>query len=216
MSSKRSHRSIPTCKKCHKPVRGHIGPHGSLCRQPSPQFVTDVPASSHLAQELPEELVNVRLELEASIKDHEVLIVNLSAELRSMKLNSTHISTNKSTPILGKPTVHFAWPTHEASSSTNVVSQCDLPKMVHSRIPTSFSVGVVPTSAKPSKVTFSDGACPAQFGIQQNVNQQQIITCLQQLLQQLSNSNPSDQGFWNHIGYQGGVEPTSPPPPVIS
>ena len=189
MSSKRTHRSIPTCKKCHKPVRGHTGPHGSLCRQPSSQFVTDVPASSHLAQEQREELANVHLELEASIKDHEAQIANLSAELRSMKLNSTPIATTKSMPIFGKPTVNFAWPTHAASSSTNVVSQCDIPKMVHSRIPTSFSVGTIPTSAQPSKASFSDGDCPAQLGVQQNINQQQIITCLQRLLQQLSNSN---------------------------
>ena len=113
ISSKRTHHSIPICKKCHKPVRGHIGPHGSLYRQPSPQFVTDAPASSHLAQELPEELANVHLELEASIKDHEAQIPNLSAELRSMKLNYTPISTTKSMPILGKPTVNFAWPTHD-------------------------------------------------------------------------------------------------------
>ena len=101
MSSKHTHHSIPTCKKCHKPVRGHIGPRGSLCRQPSPHFVTDVPASSHLAQELPEELANVHLELEVSIKDHEAQTANFSAELRSMKLNSTPISTTKSMPILG-------------------------------------------------------------------------------------------------------------------
>ena len=79
MSSKRTQSSIPTYKKCHKPVRGHIGPRGSLCRQPSPKFVTDVPASSHLAQKLPEELANVHLESEASIKDHEAQITNLSA-----------------------------------------------------------------------------------------------------------------------------------------
>ena len=61
--------------------------------------------------------------------------------------------------------------------------------MAHSCIPTSFSVGAVPTSVQPLKASFSDSACPAQLGLQQNVNQQQIITCLQQLLQQLSNSN---------------------------
>ena len=91
--------------------------------------------------------------------------------------------------ILGKSTVHFAWPTHEASSPTNVVSQCDIAKMVHSRIPTWFSVGAISTSSQLSKASFSDGDCPVQFGLQQKVNQQQIITCLQQLLQQLSNSN---------------------------
>ena len=132
MYSKRTHDSIPTCKKCHKPVRGHNGPHGSLCRQPSPQSLTDDPASAHLAQELTEQLATVHLELEAYIKDHEAQIANLSAKLRPMKLNSTPISTTKSMPILGKPTVNFAWPTHEASSSTNVVSQCDISEVTKS------------------------------------------------------------------------------------
>ena len=35
----RPRRSTKTCKKCQGPVRGHVGPHADLCRNPSPQFL---------------------------------------------------------------------------------------------------------------------------------------------------------------------------------
>ena len=77
---------FPVCKKCQRPVRGHVGPTGSSCSQPSPQFLTHVPLSSSL---LPADLANIQEELEASIKSHEDQIQHLFAEVGDLRLNST-------------------------------------------------------------------------------------------------------------------------------
>ena len=90
MASNRPHRSSQVCKKCQRPLRGHVGPTGSLCSQPSPQFVTDVPSSV-----VPADLANIQEELEASIRAHEDQIHNLSAELGSLRLNSTPSSVQQ-------------------------------------------------------------------------------------------------------------------------
>ena len=68
MASYCPHRSVQVCKKCQRPVRGHVGPTGSSCSQPSPQFLTDVPPSSSL---LPANLANIQEELEADTTDPE-------------------------------------------------------------------------------------------------------------------------------------------------
>ena len=82
-ADKHTKRSVKHCKKCLQPVRGHIGPHGSLCRQPSPQFLEDVPS-----------LANIQEELEASIVQHQQDIANLTAELQLLQIhNSTPVST---------------------------------------------------------------------------------------------------------------------------
>ena len=75
--------SVKHCKKCRQPVRGHIGPHGSLCRQPSPQLLEDVPS-----------LANIQEELEASIVQHQQDITNITAKLQLLQVhNSTPVST---------------------------------------------------------------------------------------------------------------------------
>ena len=82
-ADKHTKRSVKHWKKCRQPVRGHIGPHGSLCHQPSPQFLEDVPS-----------LANIQEELEASIVQHQQDIANLTAELQLLQIhNSTPVST---------------------------------------------------------------------------------------------------------------------------
>ena len=64
-------------------MRGHIEPHSSLCHQPSPQFLEDVPS-----------LANFQEELEASIVQHQQDIANLTAEVQLLQIhNSTPVST---------------------------------------------------------------------------------------------------------------------------
>ena len=71
----RPKRSAKHCSGCHKPVRGHVGPHGPLCRQPSPQFLTDIP-----------DLANLQQDIEASIQVHRDQINNLTAELELLNI----------------------------------------------------------------------------------------------------------------------------------
>ena len=85
--------SVKHCKKCRQPVRGHIGPHGSLCRQPSPQFLEDVPP-----------LANIQEELEASFMQHQQDIANLTAELQLLQIhNSTPVSTANKPQVSSAP-----------------------------------------------------------------------------------------------------------------
>ena len=109
IASIRPQRSFPVCKKCQRPIRGHVGPTGSSCSQPSPQFLTGVPLFSSL---LPPDLVNIQEELEASIKAHEDQIQHLSAELGDLRLNSTswfspqNVSTESGPVINAVQTMH--------------------------------------------------------------------------------------------------------------
>ena len=70
--------SAKHCSGCHKPVRGHVGPHGPLCRQPSPQFLTEIP-----------DLANLQQDIEASIQVHRDQINNLTAELELLNIGSS-------------------------------------------------------------------------------------------------------------------------------
>ena len=72
------------CSKCRLPVSGHVGPTGEKCTQPSSNFVAD----------LPPELQTIQTEVEASssIRQKQVEIANLSAELY-------HLNFTESTPI---------------------------------------------------------------------------------------------------------------------
>ena len=83
MASNADKQTVKHCKKCHQPVRGHIGLHGSLCHQPSPQFLEDVPS-----------VANIQEEMEASIVQHQQDIANLTAELQLLQIHSsTPVST---------------------------------------------------------------------------------------------------------------------------
>ena len=74
----RPKRSAKHCSGCHKPVRGHVGPHGPLCRQPSRQFLTDIP-----------DLANLQQDIEASIQVHRDQKNNLTAELELLNIGSS-------------------------------------------------------------------------------------------------------------------------------
>ena len=74
----RPKRSAKHCSGCHKPVHGHVCPHGPLCRQPSPQFLTDIP-----------DLANLQKDIEASIQVHRDQINNLTAELELLNIASS-------------------------------------------------------------------------------------------------------------------------------
>ena len=98
-------------------MRGHVGPDGSLCRQQSPQFVTDVP-----------DLANIQADLEASIQVHREQLQNLTAELELLNLGSsmpfsiaTAITSTSVIPAqtsaVSRPAVTTSIPVHAVSSS---------------------------------------------------------------------------------------------------
>ena len=92
-ADKHTKHSVKHCKKCRQPVRGHMGPHGSLCRQPSPQLLEDVPS-----------LANIQEELEASIVQHQQDIANLTAGLQLLQIhNSTPVSTANKPQMSSSP-----------------------------------------------------------------------------------------------------------------
>ena len=78
-SDVRPRRSTKTCNKCQGPVRGHVGPRGDLCRNPSPQFLLgDAP-----------ELANIQHDLEESIRVHQQQINSLTSELQLLNMGSS-------------------------------------------------------------------------------------------------------------------------------
>ena len=71
------------CSKCRLPVRGHVGPTGEKCTQPSSTFVAD----------LPPELQTIQTRVESLYPpERRGNVVNLSAELH-------HLNVTESTPI---------------------------------------------------------------------------------------------------------------------
>ena len=118
----RPQRRIQHCMKWLKPVRGHVGPHGSLCRQQSPEFVTDVP-----------DLVNVQADLEVSTWVQREQLQNLTAELELLNLGSSTpfsvatVVTSTSvfpaqTSVVSQPAITTSIPVHAALSTGLVES----------------------------------------------------------------------------------------------
>ena len=162
MASNRPHRSSQVCKKCQRPVRGHVGPTGSLCSQPSPQFLTDVPSTSSL---LPADLANIQDELEASIRSHEDQIHHLSAELGALRLNSTPGSRFSSQLVSSAsgPAIDAA-PTMPNMAATEATTS-----LPHRPIAPSHSASLPFSQPQPSSAS----------------NSSQVVDLLQQLIQQL-------------------------------
>ena len=202
MASNRAPRSSLVCKKCQRPVRGHVGPTGSSCSQPSPQFITDTSSSI-----LPVDLANIQQELEASIREHEDQINNLSAELGTLRLNSTPATTQQHSNFA--PTTGFAmvsapgWPTSLSTAPPSYVS-----KMAAKEKATSFPpVTVVPpqfasfVAAQPPQPQ-GFPAVPARVPASSNT---QVVGLLQQLLQQFQNPG---------LSVPSAVQPSSSLPPT--
>ena len=82
MKSKKKEKK--TCKKCQGPMHGHVGPHGDLCRNPSPQFfLGDAP-----------ELADIQDDLEESIRVHQQQINNLTFELQLLNKGSSTLCSD--------------------------------------------------------------------------------------------------------------------------
>ena len=168
MASNRPHRSVQVCKKCQRPVRGHVGPTGSSCLQPSPQFLTDGPSSS---SSLPADLANIQEDLEASIRSHEDQIQHLSAELGALRLTSTSgsrfspqlVSTASGPVINAAPTLH------------NMAAKDSAASLSYRPLAPSHSASLL--GKQPQLSTLS--AAPAAY------NSPQVVDLLQQLIQQL-------------------------------
>ncbi len=181
MASNRTQRSSQVCKKCQRPVRGHVGPTGSSCSQPSSQFVTDTPSI------LPIDLANIQDELEASIRAHEDQINNLSAELGSLRLNSTPSSVPQQFTF-AKSTEVTTFSPHGSGRPTSSVpatyAACTFPKMAAKEIATSFPpVPVAPPQFASCAV--APPPQPASFpAVPATSNPAQVMSLLHQLLQQ--------------------------------
>ena len=179
MASNRAPRSLQLCKKCQQPVCGHVGPTGTSCWQPGPQFVTDT------SSRLPADLANIREELEASIRAHEDQILNLSAELGSLRLNSTPSSGQQQSSIAHSARIAtISPPSRPMSKCTNTSSglaintACSIPKMAAKEKATSFSLHS--TSAPPQFAPIAAALPP-----QPPAHSPQVVNILHQLLQQL-------------------------------
>ena len=194
MASNRAPRSLQLCKKCQQPVRGHVGPTGSSCSQPGPQFVTDTPSS------LPVDLANIREELEASIRAHEDQILNLSAELGSLRLNSTPSSGQQQSSIAHSTRIVTISPPSrpmskctDTSSGPAINTACSIPKMAAKEIATSFPLHS--TSAPPQFAPFATAQPPQPPTFQvvpaTTAHSPQVVNLLHQLLQQLQSPAPS-------------------------
>ena len=189
MASSRPHRSSQVCKKCQRPLCcGHVGPIGSLCSQPSPQFVTDVPLSV-----LPVHLANIQEELEASIRAHEDQIHNLSVELGSLRLNLTPSSVQQQAQFAPTITIVSVLPpgglisTFAATSSFPAVHTAStLSKMAAREIanslsplpvaPPQFASFGFPQTLQPQQLQ------PQTFAAIPATSNTQVVSLLQQLL----------------------------------
>ena len=191
-------RTTKHSKKCKKPVRGHIGPHGDFCHNPSPQFVSDLP-----------ELANVQHDIEASIRAHQQQINNLSAKLQLMSLgSSTPVSDDgvaqsfSVTPVLVSASSR---PLQQALSTTwsNAFGiSLSTASITHQHAqPASVAIASFPSSLPPSSLaSFLPQACNAFSkqeipGNSQNKNStmEQLVHLFSQFLQHLepSKAQPS-------------------------
>ena len=207
-------RRIQHCKKCLKPVRGHVGPHGSLCRQQSPEFVTDVP-----------DLANVQANLEVSIRVHREQLQNLTAELELLNLGSsmpfsvatvgTSTSVFPAQTSVSQPAVTTSIPVH-AAPSTGLVESHGL------HLPSSHFHGAVappPTGAASIRVSapttslasFSLPFAATTAGGSQNKNSEDhLVLLFRNFLQQVQSSSVHTASNIPQVGssYYSQVQPS--------
>ena len=172
-------RSAKHSSGCHKPVRGHAGPHGLLCRQPSPQFLTDVP-----------DLANLQQDIEASIQVPRDQINNLTAELELLNIGS-------STPlIVSSASCSSIKSTVAALHPPLVMPFNQAPTVTWSRPALVAHVGTasVPVSVPVSSVASFSLSPISAANSQNKTSDKQLVSLFRNILEQMKASSTVDYG----------------------
>ena len=175
----RPKRSTKHCSGCHKPVRGHVGPHGPLCRQPSPQFVTDIP-----------DLANLQQDIEASIQVHRNQINNLTAELELLNIGS-------STPLIVSSASRSSITSPVAALHPPLVMPYNqAPTVTWSRPAPVAHVGSasVPVSVPVSSLASFSPSTTSAANSQNKNSDEQLVSLFRSFLQQMKASSTVDSG----------------------
>ena len=175
----RPKRSAKHCSRCHKPVCGHVGPHGPLCRQPSPQFLTDIP-----------DLANLQQDIEASIQVRRDQINNLTAELELLNIGSSTplIVSSASCSLITSPVAALHPPL--------VMPYNHAPTVTWSRPAPVAHVGTssVPVSVPVSSLArFPPSTIPAANSQNKN-SDEQLVSLFRNFLEQMKASFSVDYG----------------------
>ena len=180
----RPRRSAKHCTKCRQPVRGHTGPTGPPCRQPSPQFLNDIP-----------ELANIQQDIEASIQVHRDQIQNLTAEPELLNLASStpvvvssHSISSVSVPVVSNLHYSIAVSSYQAPCT---VSWSSLPQKIQSfsRLLSHSGTETVAGSLGISApvTTLASFSSSQNFGThsQNKINEEHLVSLFRKFLQKI-------------------------------